>query len=98
MEATVESRKAAPPRRQVVVYLDQRDEELLAEVTARTGLAKTEVFRRGLRRLATDELEGSRPGSSLAHLIATARDDALPADLSRRHDDHLYRDDPNCRE
>lgn len=89
----MKTKRSPAARRQVVVYLDARDEELLAAVTARTGLAKTEVFRRGLRRLATEELEGRQPGSSLAHLIATARADAFPADLSERHDDYLQGDD-----
>lgn len=85
----MKTKRAPAARRQVVVYLDERDEELLAEVTAKTGLAKTEVFRRGLRRLASDALEGPQPGSSLALLIATARADAFPPDLSERHDDYL---------
>jgi hypothetical protein len=88
----VKTKGAPPARRQVVVYLDERDEELLAEVTARTGLAKTEVFRRGLRRLASDEVEGPQPGSSLAYLIATARADAFPPDFAERHDDYLEGD------
>ena len=38
-------------REQVVVYLDERDRKLLEQLTKTTGLAKTELFRRGLRRL-----------------------------------------------
>ena len=84
------TRKRTQRRQQVVVYLDERDQALLEEVTEKTGLAKTEVFRQGLRRLADDKLAGRRPGSSLAHLIATAREDDLPADLAERHDQYLY--------
>jgi hypothetical protein len=71
------------------VYLDERDRALLDEVTTATGLSKTEAFRQGLRRLADETLRGPRPGSSLAHLIATASDDELPVDASTRHDDFL---------
>ena len=78
------------PGQQVVVYLDERDRALLDRVTELTGLPKTEVFRQGLRRLADDKLAPSRPGSSLAHLIASARDDDLPADVAGRHDAYLY--------
>lgn len=84
------TKKRTQRRQQVVVYLDERDQALLEEVTEKTGLAKTEVFRQGLRRLADDKLAGRRPGSSLAHLIATAREDDLPADLAERHDAYLY--------
>ncbi|MEQ1856176.1 MAG: hypothetical protein ABL963_06895 [Longimicrobiales bacterium] len=75
---------------QVVVYLDEHDQTLLDRVTQVTGLPKTEVFRQGLRRLADDKLAPSKPGSSLAHLIASARDDDLPADVAERHDAYLY--------
>jgi hypothetical protein len=84
------TKKTTHRRQQVVVYLDERDQALLNQVTMKTGLAKTEVFRRGLKRLAEDELEGRSPGLSLAHLIATARDDDLPADVAERHDAYLY--------
>jgi hypothetical protein len=84
------TKKRARPQRQVMVYLDERDAALLEQVTATTGLAKTEVFRQGLRRLASEQLASPKPGSSLAHLIAAAREDTLPPDLSERHDEYLY--------
>lgn len=77
-------------REQVVVYLDERDAALLDELTEQTGLAKTEVFRRGLRRYAQETMSGHRPGSSIAHLIATATDDRYPPDVASRADDYLY--------
>jgi len=52
-------------REQVVVYLDERDRALLEKLTNRTGLAKTELFRRGLRRLADEMLGRKAPGFSL---------------------------------
>lgn len=82
-------KRADRVREQVVVYLGSRDRQLLDEMTERTGLAKTEVFRRGLRRLADEVLSERKPGSSLAHLIATASDDGLPEDVAERHDEYL---------
>jgi hypothetical protein len=86
----VTTKRLRRPGQQVVVYLDERDQALLDRVTEVTGLPKTEVFRQGLRRLADDKLAPSRPGSSLAHLIASAREDDLPADVAARHDAYLY--------
>ena len=83
-----------PPKRireQVVVYLDGRDRALLDQLTKATGLAKTELFRRGLRRLADDALTGSAPGFSLRQLVASAQNDEFPADVAERADDYLYR-------
>ena len=82
-----------PPKRvreQVVVYLDQRDRALLEQLTKATGLAKTELFRRGLRRLADDALTGNAPGYSLRQLVATAAKDDFPPDVAERADEYLY--------
>ena len=85
--------KPAPKRarERVVVYLDQRDRALLEELTNATGLSKTELFRRGLRRLADQVLTGTAPGFSLRQLVATAHNDDLPPDVAERADDYLYR-------
>jgi hypothetical protein len=84
----------AKPKRerdQVVVYLDARDRALLEELASKTGLSRTELFRRGLRRLAVEQQSGEqKPGSSLSYLVATAADDGLPPDVSERHDEYLY--------
>jgi len=85
--ATKKSKRA---REQVVVYLDARDRTLLEQMAGKTGLARTELFRRGLRRLALETLAEHRPGSSLGYLIATAADDDFPADVAARHDHYLY--------
>lgn len=77
-------------REQVVVYLDARDRALLEALAEETGLPRTELFRRGLRRLAEDSKAGKRRGSALAHLIATAAEDAFPADVAAQHDEYLY--------
>ena len=83
-------RKSKRVREQVVVYLDDRDRALLEEMAEKTGLARTELFRRGLRRLAEETMGARKRGSSLAYLIATATEDAFPPDLSVRHDEYLY--------
>ena len=84
--------KAVPKRvrEQVVVYLDERDRALLEELTNATRLPKTELFRRGLRRLADEALTGRAPGFSLRQLVATAGNDDLPPDVAERADDYLY--------
>ena len=75
---------------QVVVYLDDRDSRLLAQMVRKSGLAKTELFRRGLRRLSEDVLGAKRPGSSLRYLLSTAAEDEFPPDVSSRPDEYLY--------
>jgi len=77
-------------RRQVVVYLDERDHLLLERVVKETGLAKTELLRRGLHRLAEEVLRENGPGSAFRHMIETSRDDGFPADVAERHDHYLY--------
>jgi hypothetical protein len=69
----------------------QRDRALLEQLTKATGLAKTELFRRGLRRLADDTLTGNTPGYSLRQLVATAANDDYPRDVAERADEYLYR-------
>jgi len=78
-------------REQVVVYLDKRDRAILEEMAKETGLARTELFRRGLWRLAGETLKGpKRPGSSIDYLIENAVDDGFPPDVAERHDYYLY--------
>lgn len=84
-------KKAGRVREQAVVYLAEPDRALLERLVEETGLSRTELFRRGLRRLADDVLAGDRkPGSSLEHLIEQAGASDLPADVAARHDDYLY--------
>lgn len=78
-------------REQVVVYLDSRDRALLEQLAKTTGLAKTELFRRGLRRLAEEALAGAAPGYSLRRLVASADNDDFPPDVAERADEYLYR-------
>ena len=78
-------------REQVVVYLDERDRALLEQLTKTTGLPKTELFRRGLRRLADQALAGAAPGFSLRQLVTTAGNDHFGSDVAERADEYLYR-------
>jgi hypothetical protein len=86
----VPKQKSKQAREQVVVYLDTRDRALLEELAEKSGLPRTELFRRGLRRLAEELLGEKQPGASLSYLVATGRDDGLPPDVAERHDDYLY--------
>lgn len=81
-------------REQAVVYMSAADRELLERLAEETGLARTELFRRGLRRLAEDLLPEGGPGSSLDYLTGIAGGTEAPADLSVRHDDYLHRPPP----
>jgi hypothetical protein len=87
---TMAARGAKRVREQVVVYLDARDRALLERMTEKTGLSRTELFRRGLRRLANDTLEEKNRGSSLRYLVSTASDDGFPSDVAERADHYLY--------
>lgn len=77
-------------REQAVVYLTPRERELLERLVDETGLSRTELFRRGLHRLADEMLSEQRPGASLDYLVSIAGDADAPADLSERADDYLY--------
>jgi hypothetical protein len=87
----MERRHPARVREPIQVYLDRTDRDLLEELAARTGLARAELLRRGLRRLAQTELAERKPGWSLDVLIGAMGDDPhLPTDLSTRHEEYLY--------
>jgi hypothetical protein len=76
-------------REQAVVYLGQRDRELLENLASKTGLSRTELFRRGLWALAAQAF-GAREASAFDHLLAESGQVNGPADLSARADDYLY--------
>jgi hypothetical protein len=75
-------------REPVQVYLEGPDLDLLERLGTETGLSKAELLRRGLRRLAGDELIERKPGWSLDVLVG-AMGEGQPADLSVRHDHYL---------
>ena len=82
--------KRSRVREPVQVYVDRDDRALLDAVAARTGLARAEVLRRGLRVLASQVLMERRPGGSLDALIGVLRDETgTPRDLAERHDEYL---------
>ena len=77
-------------REPVMVYLEPRDRSLLEALVEKTGLARTELLRRGLWQLANQTLTEGKPGSAFAYLIETASDAEVPPDLSERADHYLY--------
>ncbi|HET7039059.1 MAG TPA: CopG family transcriptional regulator [Gemmatimonadales bacterium] len=81
-------RRAGRVREPVQVYLDQRDLATLNAMARSTGLSKAELLRRGLRKLAGEELGERAPGWSLDVLIGSIPQ--APPDLSARVDDYLY--------
>jgi hypothetical protein len=83
------SRHRSAVREPIQVYVDREDRELLEAVAARTGLARAEVLRRGLRAFAGQVLTERGPGSSLAALIGVLGEGDTPADLAARHDEYL---------
>jgi hypothetical protein len=74
----------------VMVYLDARDRALLERVAKKTGLARTELLRRGLWQLASRELGDTPPGTAFDYLVQTASEQDTPPDLSEHADDYLY--------
>ena len=61
-------------REQAVVYMSAQDRELLERLAEETGLPKTELFRRGLRRLAEEMLPERAAGSSIDFLVDLPED------------------------
>jgi hypothetical protein len=79
-------------REPVQVYLDQPDRLLLEEMAEKMGLPRTEILRRGLRRLAERVLPEHAPGWSIDGLIGSLGDiEDVPEDLAERHDAYLYK-------
>jgi hypothetical protein len=76
-------------REPVMVYLDERDRALLERVVVSTGLARTEVFRQGLRQMAGQALGDTPSGSAFEFLADTASDQDVPPDLSVRPDHYF---------
>ena len=82
------TRKPRRVREPVQVYLDGRDRALLEDLVEKTGISRAELLRRGLRKLAGDELSERPPGWSMDVLLGAIPDG--PPDLSARADDYLY--------
>lgn len=76
-------------REQTVVYLTDRDRDLLEKLASSTGLSRTELFRRGLWALAAQWDTREAP-SAFEQLIAGSHDFNGPADFSEHSDDYLY--------
>ena len=84
------SREPMRVREQAVVYLTPSERQLLERLADETGLSRTELFRRGLHRLADELLSTRRPGASIDYLVSIAEDVDAPSDLSERADHYLY--------
>src|ERR1051325_1831078 len=82
--------KSSRDRDQVIVYLEERDREILERLAEATGLSRTELFRRGLWQLAGTLLSDATPGAALDYLVETATDADVPPDVSVRADHYLY--------
>lgn len=84
------SKKPRMVREPVQVYLDVMDRDLLERLGKQTGQPKAELLRRGLRRLAADELKEKKPGWSFDVLIGAMGDDpSIPTDLAVNHDRYI---------
>jgi hypothetical protein len=67
--------------------MDDSDRKLLERVVEKTGLSRTEVFRRGLRQIAGETFY-QKPGFAFERLIANGIEGG-PDDVSERHDFYL---------
>lgn len=76
-------------REQTVVYLTDRDRDLLEKLASSTGLSRTELFRRGLWALAA-QWEAREAPSAFEQLIAGAHDFNGPVDYAEHADDYFY--------
>ena len=86
-----DKKKGQRVREPVQVYLDQPDRLLLDEIAQKLQLPRTEVLRRGLRRLAERLLADKAPGWSMDTLIGSLDGiDDLPRDLAEKHEEYLY--------
>jgi hypothetical protein len=75
----------------VQVYLNDRDRTLLDELAARSDLARAEVMRVALRRLAADLPGATNVGAALPTLVGVLDSaKSIPVDLAARHDEYLY--------
>jgi hypothetical protein len=77
-------------REQAVVYLGQRDRALLDALADKTGLSRTELFRRGLWALAAQIGAAQESGSAFDYLVSTATQFTGPPDFAERSDEYLY--------
>jgi Arc/MetJ-type ribon-helix-helix transcriptional regulator len=79
-----------PSRAPIQVYLDADERLWLDDLATRLGVSRSEVLRRGVRRLRA---EFSAPDSPLQRLLVLAAADpalrAAPSDLATRHRDYL---------
>jgi len=67
--------------RKTTIYLDDADDQLLAEAAARRGTSRTELIREAVRKLLSAETAGHKPrmplGASGGGNVARRVDDVL---------------------
>lgn len=77
-------------REPIQVYLDRGERAILDRVAGETGLSRTEVLRRGLRRFAIEQQKGLGPMERfMRELAASAWPADTPRDLGLNHDKYL---------
>ncbi|MEP6622034.1 MAG: hypothetical protein ABJE47_22115 [bacterium] len=84
--------RKVPPRavrEPMQVYLDVSDQSILERAALSTGLPKTEVLRRGLRRYAAELLAEESPALAFLNSESSAPAPDAPADVAERHDEYL---------
>ena len=77
-------------REPIQVYLARGARAILARVADQTGLSRTEVLRRGLRRFAVEQQKGLGPMERFMRELAASEWPAdTPRDLGLNHDKYL---------
>ena len=76
-------------REPMQVYLDAPDREVLDRAADASGLPRSEVLRRGLRRFAAEVLADESPALSFLERAADDSPEGIPADAAERHDEML---------
>jgi len=88
---TPKSASTRSVREPVQVYLDERDRDLLEELSARSSLSKAELLRLGLRHLSAEMLTEGKLGGSLDSLVGVLdKSPRVPRDLAAKHPPLLH--------
>jgi hypothetical protein len=82
----MDKKRAKAVREPVQVYLTTDERALLDALAARTGLARAEVLRRGLRSFGAEQAGGDSP---LFRFLTSLPPGDEPSDVAERHDEYL---------
>lgn len=80
------TKRPAPVREPIQVYMAQDERRLLDQLASQTGLSRAEILRQGLRRFAADR---AVEGGPMQELLRSFRRKSWPADIAKNHDEHL---------